>query len=313
MPRIKQSLIFALAKNLHAYLALDAGVGRSVPEAFGDPSGGETRRAESAPPQPPRSRLRGVEQKGEAEKRLAADLRRERERRWRAEGKLKQYEEGTVGSTVVEQAHALPEPDDSVGRQQIFRSLLSPLKPGRMLDLGAGPGHYAMTAARLGWDVTAVDARTGRTPDPETEKNSERADLVKSITWVEADVRDFPVRAGEYDLICILGLLHHLEVDDHIKLLSRCSGTLTLLNARVAPENLATEGPYEGLYHHEPGESREERDRVAAASWGNEVSFLHTEESLIRLLRDCGYIKAMPMRPPHTRNYTFYLCLPSPG
>jgi cyclopropane fatty-acyl-phospholipid synthase-like methyltransferase len=189
--------------------------------------------------------------------------------------------------------------------------LLSPLKPGKMLDLGAGPGTFSLTAAQLGWEVMAVDARTMRTPDPEVEKDPRRAELIRSVRWVQADVREFPIRSGEYDLICVLGLMHHLELDDQIKLLRRCSNTLTLMSVRVAPKIIATEGPYEGLYRHERGETREERDQIPQASWGNEVSFIHAEESLLRLMRDCGYSKVMAMRPPHKLNYTFYLCLPS--
>lgn len=123
-----------------------------------------------------------------------------------------------------------------MNRRQIFRSLVSPLKPGKMLDLGSGPGTFSLAAAQLGWEVTAVDVRTMRTPDPEAEKDPDRAALIRSVRWVEGDVREFPIHGGEYDLICILGLLHHLEVEDHIKLLKRCSDALTLLDARVAPE-----------------------------------------------------------------------------
>jgi hypothetical protein len=122
-----------------------------------------------------------------------------------------------------------------------------------------------------------------------------------------------PIRNGEFDLICIFGLMHHLELKDQVKLLERCSGTYTLATVRVAPEALVTEGPYEGLYRHERGESREERDQIPQASWGNEVDFWHTEESLMRMMRDCGYGKVMAMRPPHRPYYTFYLCLPPSG
>lgn len=126
-------------------------------------------------------------------------------------------------------------------------------------------------------------------------------------------MREFPIRSGEYDLICIFGLMHHLGVDDdQAKLLKRCSGTLTLLDVRTAPEVLVAEGNYEGLYRREPGETREERDQIPATSWGNEVSFLHTEGSLLRLVRDCGCSKVMTMRSPHDPNCTFYLCLPFP-
>ncbi len=268
-------------------MRLDAGVGRQVPDALG-------------------------EQKSDAEKRLARELQRERERRKRTESKPRQRRDEADAPTASRRTHALPQPDESINRRQIFRSLVSPLKPGKMLDMGTGPGTFALAAAELGWEVTAVDARTVRMPDPETEKDPDRAKLIRSVRWVEADVREFPIRSGDYDLICVLGILHHLRVNEHVELLKRCSDTLTLLDARIAPEITVTEGPYEGRYHHEPGETREERDQVPTASWGNEASFHHTEESLLRLARDCGYMKVMPMRPPHDLNYTFYLCLPSP-
>ena len=100
-------------------------------------------------------------------------------------------------------------------------------------------------------------------------------------------------------------------MDDQVQLLKRCCDTLTLLDVRVAPKITDTQGPYEGHYRREKGETREERDQILTASWGNAGSFRHTEESLLHRVRDCGYSKAMPMRPPHSPNYTFYLCLPS--
>ena len=239
-------------------------------------------------------------------------LKQEREKRQQVESRLRQRRNRATAPARTEQLRALPEPDKSINKHRIFRTLLPSLKPGKMLDLGSGRGNFSLVAARLGWEVTAVDVRTARTPDPEAEKDPERAKLIRSVKWIQADVREFPIRSGEYDLICILGLLHHLEVDAQIKLLRRCSGTLTLLDTRIAPEIIDTEGPYEGAYKREHGETREERDRVPTASWGNEVSFRHTEESLLRLVQDCGYSKLMAMRPPHRRNYTFYLCLPPP-
>ena len=220
---------------------------------------------------------------------------------------------GAPARPAKEEPHALPEPDTSIHKLQIFRSLLSPLRPGRLLDMGSGRGNFSLAAARLGWTVTAVDARTVRWPDAEAEGDPESAELIRSINWVQADVREFPIGAGEYDLICILGLLHHLEVSDQVALLKHCSGTLTLLDTRIAPAVTDREEPYEGTSIREHGETREERDQVPTASWGNARSFRHTEESLLRLVRDCGYAKMMHMRPPHRQNYTFYLCLPLPG
>lgn len=167
-----------------------------------------------------------------------------------------------------------------------------------------------MLGADLGWKVTAVDARTVRMPEAGSEKDPRRAKLIRSVEWIEADVRSFHFENGDYDLICFLGLMHHLGVEDQLQMLRRCSGTLTLLSARVSPEVVVTEGPYEGSYFYEKGETREARDAIPSAAWGNEVSFHPTEESLLRMLQDCGFTKVMAMRPPHNQNYSFYLCLP---
>jgi 2-polyprenyl-3-methyl-5-hydroxy-6-metoxy-1,4-benzoquinol methylase len=213
--------------------------------------------------------------------------------------------------TVVARTHGLPPPDTSINKVNIFKTLLAPLKPGRMLDLGAGKGNFSLVAAQLGWAVTAVDARTVRWPDLEAESNPELAALIRAIRWVQADVREFPIGQGEYDLICILGLLHHLEVADQVALLKRCSATLTILDTRIAKTIVDREESYEGMLIREHGQTREERDAVPQASWGNPLSFQHTEESSLRLVLDCGYIKMLQMRPPHRRDYTFYLCLPA--
>jgi 2-polyprenyl-3-methyl-5-hydroxy-6-metoxy-1,4-benzoquinol methylase len=210
--------------------------------------------------------VRMLKQDSDDEKRLARELQQERKRRQRAESRLRQLQNEADSPAVTEQTHALPKPDESINRLKIFRSLISPLKPGKMLDLGTGPGTFSLAAAQLGWEVTAVDVRTVRTPDPKAEKDPDRTELIRSVRWVEANVRKFPISSGEYDLICILGFIHHLEVDNQIKLLRRCSDTLTLMSARVAPEIVDTEGPYEGLYRHERGETREERNQVPQAS-----------------------------------------------
>jgi hypothetical protein len=159
--------------------------------------------------------------------------------------------------------------------------------------------------------VTAVDARTVRRPDAESEAEPELAELIRTIRWVQADVREFPIEEGQYDLICVLGLLHHLEVPDQVSLLKRCSHVPTLLDTRIAKTIVDSEGPYEGMLIREHGKTREERDAVPQASWGNPLSFQHTEESLLRLVLDCGYIKMLQMRPPHRPDYTFYFCLPA--
>jgi SAM-dependent methyltransferase len=215
-----------------------------------------------------------------------------------------------ASKTEIARTHGLPEPDGSLHKGNIFRAILAPLEPGRMLDLGAGKGNFSLSAAEKGWQVTAVDARTVRWPDAESVEDPRTAELIRSIDWVQADVREFPIERGNFDLICILGLLHHLEVPDQIELITRCVGTPLIVDTRISPAIVDRDGDYEGIVIREHGETREERDDVPTASWGNATSFRHTEESLVRLLRNCGFPQVLMMRPPHRRDYTFYIALP---
>lgn len=215
-----------------------------------------------------------------------------------------------VNQQEVVKTHGLPAPDGSLNKGRIFEAILAPLAPGKLLDLGAGKGNFSMSAASLGWEVTAVDVRTVRWPEVDPETAPEIAALLESITFVQSDIREFSIGRNEYDLICILGLLHHLEVPDQVALVRKCTGTPLLIDTRIASAEIDAVGDYRGMLIKEHGETREERDQVATASWGNETSFRHTEESLTRLLRDCGYPIVFQARPPHRREYTFYFALP---
>ncbi len=293
MLRIKGNSSVSFIKDYGAYLRIDAGIGCYVPD--------------------PEVLLK--ESKKEVQD-LQRRLNRHAQNPQSTQHKLEddpQPDEETAEALTSEDrsgAYVLPEADDSLDRFKVFRSLIAQLKPGKMLDLATGHGKFALQAAKQGWEVTAVDARTIRMPDPESEKNEERAKLARAVNWVQCDIRKFPIARNEYNLICIFGVLQHLELEDQIRLLKRCSGTLTILNARVVPTATVAEGAYQGRYFDEPGRNAEERSHNPFAAWGNEKSFRSTEESLLRMVRDCGFTTAFNLRPPPQNDYTFYLCLP---
>lgn len=81
--------------------------------------------------------------------------------------------------------------------------LVSPLEPGRALELGAGEGRHAVWLARQGWQVTAVDfSRVG------LEKARRRAEEHGvELECVLADVRDLRPTPGGYELV-LLAYLH---------------------------------------------------------------------------------------------------------
>jgi SAM-dependent methyltransferase len=172
-------------------------------------------------------------------------------------------------------------------RVAIVRDLLSQLPPGRLLDLGAGHGTFALVARELGWEVTAVDARTTRMPS------------TKDVEWVQADVREFPIRG--YDVVTVLGLLYHLELEAQLSLLRRCHPALTLIDTHISTKPKAIVDGYFGHYF-------EERQEDLRASWGNPVSFWPTEESLCRMLFEAGFFGIYKVEPPPvTANRTLYV------
>ena len=179
-------------------------------------------------------------------------------------------------------------PGDHSIRLEVFRSILEPMKPGRLLDLATGHGMFAGIAHELGWEVTAVDARTERMP------------MTAGIEWLQSDLRDYEI--GDFDVITMLGMFYHLELKDQLEMLKNCAGTMTILDTHIALRAEITEDGYEGRFYTEVPDT-------PTSSWGNPTSFWPTEESLIRMLHDSGYrfiFKLTP--PPMTLDRTWYLC-----
>jgi SAM-dependent methyltransferase len=170
-----------------------------------------------------------------------------------------------------------------------------------MVDLGCGPCLFARHARDFGFQVTAVDARTVRIPSPEE---------LGSIKFVHADVRDFDVSG--FDLIAMLGLAYHFDIDDQISLLKRCreSGAMTIMESQVHVPALAIPqsnppGEWETrLVSREGYEGLEfpERDNPMA-SVGNPISFWHTEESWLKLFENVGFSSVALIDPVFQSKY----------
>lgn len=99
------------------------------------------------------------------------------------------------------------------------------------LDLGAGPGTYAMEMAKKGIHVTLFDT-------PETisiAKNIVNKKEVKNIDFMQGDFLRDDIGMG-YDLIFISQIMHAYSVKDNIALLSKCGKALNRSGRAVIQE-----------------------------------------------------------------------------
>jgi len=193
----------------------------------------------------------------------------------------------------------IPTPSDDIGVHRIatfahiLRRVLNPAQR-TLVDLGAGHCKFSAWAAKLGYEVTAVDGRTARLP----------ADL-GPIRFIESDVRDFDPRG--YGVVAILGLLYHLELDDQASLLRRCCyGAPVIVETQVHVPEMVADQPaaWHELVHRDgyAGVDFPERDNPMA-SIGNATSFWHTEASIIRLFENAGYSRVTVVDPIFRSGY----------
>jgi len=183
----------------------------------------------------------------------------------------------------------------------LFLQILDRFPPGRLIDLGTGHGKFARLAADHGWEVTAVDAREERFPDD------------ARIHWVKQDIRE--VSLDGYDLVSCLGLWYHLTLADQQLVVDRAAGTTLMIDTHVALEKSASHGKhrtalsrmkrvgdYSGRYYGE----RDLQDRWTA-SFGNELSFWPTADSLRRMLTQGRYDVVETFDPLVTADRRFFL------
>jgi tellurite methyltransferase len=96
------------------------------------------------------------------------------------------------------------------------------LQNGRVLDLGCGDGRNALYAAKLGYDVTAVDISKAGISKLNTLAKKQGLD-VKTIVQ---DMRDYQPE-GFFDVVILHGCLHLLFRDEWVKVLNNIKAMTT--------------------------------------------------------------------------------------
>jgi SAM-dependent methyltransferase len=187
---------------------------------------------------------------------------------------------------------------------EIFETLLPGLSSFKtFLDVGCGHGKYSIIASRY-FKVTGVDARPDRVPFNH-----------KGIDWKIQHVKDIEVTQ---DIVLLSGILYHLTLQDQINLVKKCSAAkVVIINTHIIEhENgsilnvykrdklsaIHKVNGYEGSLYHE-GTNLKNRPM---ASFDNEYSFWHTEQSLIKLMAGWNLARVDP-RVMEGR-YFYYAC-----
>ena len=98
--------------------------------------------------------------------------------------------------------------------------LVTPLPPGRALDLGAGEGRNSLWLARQGWAVTAVD---GSSVALERARAAAAAEAL-SVSPIQADIGDFLRRGDTFDLVVIANI--HPSPEERAELLRAAVGVV---------------------------------------------------------------------------------------
>lgn len=85
----------------------------------------------------------------------------------------------------------------------LLRNFLEKIPKGKALDLGCGNGRNSLFLAKKGFSVCTIDI------DPKIIKNfrQESKRLNLKINIIKADIRKFPIRKNEYDLILAVNSL----------------------------------------------------------------------------------------------------------
>ena len=102
-----------------------------------------------------------------------------------------------------------------------FRDAIDALAPGsKMLDYGCGEGGYAaLHAAQAGHDVVAIDISPVAIENAREE--ADKLGVAEQIDFRVMNAEDLDSESDAFDLVCGLGVLHHLDLAVAVKEIAR--------------------------------------------------------------------------------------------
>jgi ubiquinone/menaquinone biosynthesis C-methylase UbiE len=107
-------------------------------------------------------------------------------------------------------------------RELLERHLPEP--PAVVLDVGGGPGAYALWLAERGYEVHLLDAIELHVDQARAAAEEQRLELASAVV---GDARELPQADGSVDAVLLLGPLYHLqERDDRLRALEEARRVL---------------------------------------------------------------------------------------
>ena len=96
--------------------------------------------------------------------------------------------------------------DPSPYAVDFLRRLGGLVSGGRLLDVGCGEGRHAIAAAKIGFEVAAIDYEPLAI---RRAKRLARKHRAKGIAFRQGNALDLPFPAGSFDVVLDYGCLHH--------------------------------------------------------------------------------------------------------
>lgn len=84
--------------------------------------------------------------------------------------------------------------------KQAIRQLMEPLKPGNMLEIGCGTGHWTTFFSEMGFQVTATDVSEAMLSIAQTKP-------IEYVEFLKADVLQLPFPDHHFDLVAVITAL----------------------------------------------------------------------------------------------------------
>ena len=94
------------------------------------------------------------------------------------------------------------------GLADAFAEAIGPGRPGRLLDVGCGPGTVTLPLARLFREVVGLDADAGMVEEAQR-LAAERG--VPNARWVHARAEDLPADLGAFDVVTFAASFHWMD------------------------------------------------------------------------------------------------------